>query len=105
MSFDFPRPLSAVLDRDTRPMSREWRQYLFALAATVNDLRRKVEVVTTGPVWVSLSPAEQAEFFDGTGLGLDGKRFAGWAICNGNNDADDLTSPSHFGLVPVKFLG
>ena len=44
-----------------------------------------------GIIWANLTAAIVTSEFDGNGLGLRGKEYDGWHICNGNGGTPDLS--------------
>ena len=83
------------------PMFRPGQEIADGLRAVINRhvydwlsaLRRLVvfgSVPVGGVILVRISAAVVASDFDATGLGITGRQFEGWAICNGSNGTDDL---------------
>ena len=56
----------------------------------IAQLMRDMSALRQGILSVTLSTNDKADLFDLTGLGKTGKRYAGWAICNGNNGTPSL---------------
>lgn len=68
------------------PLDGDFYRWLASLATAA-----AFAVPPKGIVMASLSSAEVSTHFDATGLGNNGGKYEGWAICNGNNGAPNLT--------------
>lgn len=58
----------------------------------IRDLRRRLassKIPVDCFLPAKLTTADTARYFDSTGLALPASRWAGWALCNGNNGTDD----------------